>query len=421
MHYDLLEAMRVPAPRGRYVRLVINGSYQGIYLDLENVDKRFAAAHGFVDDDVTIYRCGMKNCEMKTWVAPYQDGWEKKTNELAGDEDIRAFERLVNSTPEPELPAALAQALELEAYLRNLVLDALLSNYVIEDSQSFMVHDRVTGRWSYVPWDLNNATSRYTPGTRVGGQAEVEHPLVIFSLGDAWVERRLKERLADSPEEGWLPIFSNLTTRVALHPELRGRLLALLERALAELFSEEVLVPRIDALQALLAPHLGGEQSAVPSYEKRHSDPRLSFPERFADAGRYLKDYVVRRRAFLLQELVRLRAPLDGLMLEAFDPVGGWVELRNRGSAPLDTTGKVLTTDLRRAGVHNVPARVLRPGQAVRFTAAQLGLTFAAEGELGLFDGRSAVGALDVLFYGPLPPGRFYARSRSAPERWEAR
>ncbi|MCI0571482.1 MAG: CotH kinase family protein [Myxococcaceae bacterium] len=419
--YDLLEAMRVPAPRGRYVRLVINGKYQGIYLELENVDQHFAAAHGFADDDVTIYRCGMKNCEMKTWLAPYQEGWEKKTNEKEGDEDIRAFERLVNFTPEPELPAALERSFELEAYLRNLVLDALLSNYAIEDSQSFMVHDRVTGRWSYVPWDLNNATSRYTPGTKVGEGANVEHPLVVFSLMDAWVGKRLQERLDDSQDAGWLPIFSNLATRVALHPELEGRLLALLERALSELFTVEVLFPRIDAMQALLAPHLGGEHSAVPVYEERHSDPRLSFPEKFADGARFLKEYVTRRRNFLRKELERLRAPLGGVKLEAFDPVGGWVELRNRGETQALTAGLVLTTDLRRAGAKNVPARVLWPGQSVRFTAAQLGLTFAPEGELGLFDGLSAVGVLDVLFYGPLPPGRYYARSREVPERWESR
>ena len=42
--YDLMLAMDLPAPRTRYVRLSLNGQYQGVYLDIERVDQTFAQA-----------------------------------------------------------------------------------------------------------------------------------------------------------------------------------------------------------------------------------------------------------------------------------------------------------------------------------------------------------------------------------------
>ncbi|HEX9575728.1 MAG TPA: hypothetical protein VF994_16655 [Myxococcales bacterium] len=79
----------------------------------------------------------------------------------------------------------------------------------------------------------------------------------------------------------------------------------------------------------------------------------------------------------------------------------------------------MLTTDLRRALTRNVPAVALGAGERVRFTAAQLGLTFATQGELGLFDGQSVAGAIDVHFYGKLAAGRYEARGEGGD--WEIR
>jgi spore coat protein H len=98
-------------------------------------------------------------------------------------------------------------------------------------------------------------------------------------------------------------------------------------------------------------------------------------------------------------------------LLEAFDAQQGWVELRNRGTSAVSTQGLVLTTNLRSALTRNAPAVQLGPGERVRFIAAQLQLAFAPQGELGLFDGKSVPGAIDVHFYGKLAAGRTEARS----------
>ncbi|MFY0574308.1 hypothetical protein ACN28S_08090 [Cystobacter fuscus] len=55
----------------------------------------------------------------------------------------------------------------------------------------------------------------------------------------------------------------------------------------------------------------------------------------------------------------------------------------------------------------------------MRLTAAELGLTFSPEGELGLFDGQSVSGLKDALFYGKLPDGK--VNQRATDGAWKTR
>ncbi len=420
--YDLLAAMHVSTLQAKFVKLYINGRYQGLYLDLEAPDKSYTRRVGFVDDDPSIYRCGGKNCEFKTWLADYQHDWEKKTNEDEGDAELRAFERLVSHVPEPDLPAMLDRSFELESFLRTMTMDALISNYVLEDSASYLMFDGFTGKWSYVVWDVNNSSTRYTPGATTGEDvAPADHPLFIFSLHDTWVELRYRERVEDQlMGRDWRPIFSNLITRIGQHPELRGRALLLLERSLDELFTVELMYARIDAMYALLEPHTVEPVDVVMTPDpERFRDTRGFMPEKFADGPRWMKDYVTRRRAFLLGELGRLSSPSPGLVLESVDAQQGTVAIGNRGATAMSLGGRLLTTNLRETSTTNLPDRTLGPGETVELRAADLGLELATDGELGLFDGVSVIGAHDVFFYGEVPAGSRYVRA--ADGRWEVR
>jgi spore coat protein H len=430
LSYDLLAALRIPAPRTKYVRLRINGRYEGPFLDIEQVNKSFLRAHAFPDDDASIYRAGWKDTELKlrSWKVPYQGDWLKKTNEKEPDDALDEVLYVINRTPEPELPEALARHLELEWYLRAMVMDALMANNYVEDSESYFIHDRVTDRWVYVPWDLNNVDARWWYEIPLVDEPVpiYKHPLFPFTLTDGAVATRYQSRKGIHP--GYLPVFSNLGTRVVMNPELRERLVARLDKALGELFTLEVMGAHIDKLHALLAPHMAG-------------DPYMD-RVKFQKGRVWMRDFVRLRRAFVLKELERYRTRKPGLVLEALDAREGWVELRNRGSTPVPLGGMVLTTNLRR----NIPALLrpelpaqtpgeapsygppagtalpeltLGPDERVRFSAAGLGLTFTADGEIGVFDGKSVVGMKDVLFYGKLPDGKHYERATDG--TWQVR
>lgn len=407
--YDMLAAMGVPASKATYIRLVINGKLQGVYLDLERVDKPFLQNHGFVDTEGTIYRCGGKNCEMKAeFDKTYQRDWEVSTPEEGSKQPLLDFLETLNATPEPEFVQALTQRFELENYLRILAMDALITNSTVEDSRSYVVHDAGTGRISYVPWDLNNTDAKYVPSTPPGKikTADAKHPLFNFSLFDSRVEEEYLEREKKEPGR-FRPIFSNLNTRIFLNPALREQEMVLLEQAMADLFTPQVLHARIDAIHALLAP----TALAAP-----HTDVA-----QFNDGPRYLKKYMQERTTFLRQQMATWRAWKPGLVLQAVNARQGWIELRNLGTKKVSTAGLVISTDLRNATRRNVPTHTLQPGQTLRLTQSQLGLKLPLKGALGLFSGKGVSDAIDALYYGELPAGQYYSRAAQTPTRWEVR
>jgi spore coat protein H len=391
------------------VRVNINGQYQGVYLDIERVDKDFTRARTWADRDPSIYRCGAQDCEMKLYRQPWQGEWDKETNKNEPSDDLLTLLAVINHTPEPQFAAALQSHLDVDGYLRSMVMDALISNDIVMDSGSYLIRDRVKDRWTYVPWDLNNSAARWWPTYGLGMAPIVDRPVPVFALYDSRVQFFYDQRKGDSTT--YRPAFSNLTTRVMMNPQLRERYAALLAEALDKVFSADVLHARIDQMHALLRPHVEQDPYVLLNTEGG-SDP--DGYKKFLETRTYLRDYVTGRAAYLRQQLPRLRAPRAGsLVLGAFDPAQGWVELRNDGASNVSTEGMVLTTDLRTSvGLPgNVPARLLAPGERWRLSAAELGLTFSSAGEVGLFDGRSVVGVLDALFYGPLPSGHFYERA----------
>ncbi|WP_224246364.1 CotH kinase family protein [Hyalangium gracile] len=424
--YDMMLAMGLPAPRTRFVRISINGQYQGVFLDIERVDKDFAEAHGFADPDPTIYRCGAKDCEMKLWRTDYQQDWQKETNEdVKSKDDVMTLMNVINRAPEPHLPEMLDANLELEHYLRAMVADTLISNDIHEDSQSYLIHDKTTGKWTYVPWDLNNNDARWWPTYNLGMKPVVDHPLFGYSLSDAWVAKMYAKR---ATRPGFLPAFSNLNTRIIYNPELRERLLALVEKGLDELLAPEVIDPRLDAMYALIAPYMDADPYLLlgPD-ESMPVDP--DGMAKFHEGLPFLKAYARGRTSFVRQQLARFRAPPSTLQLSAVNPREGWVELRNPTDRELSTAGLVVTVDLRRTIPSlRVPStsavlsgHMIPPQGTLRLPPQELGFTLPLEGELGLFNGETVTGVLDVLFYGALPPGSVYTRGEEAASGWEIR
>ncbi len=402
--YDMLKAMNLPAPYTRYVRVVVNGEYQGLYLDIEEVDKKFVQARPLPDSDPSIYRCGYWDCEMKLWHGSWQGDFEKQTHELEPRDDLAALLELINFAPEPLFAQELEKTFELDWFLRLMAFEVVISNNFLEDAESYYVHDRVSGRWYYVPWDLNNADPRFWPTYGMPMTPIYEHPLFPFTLNNPWLQRMYDRR--SQQQEGYEPTFCNLRTRIVNNPELLARLLPWVEKLQAELLDPAKLIPWIEQTWAAIAPHMA-------------DDPYVD-PVQFAYGREFLTGFVGLRNDFIREELERWKAKKPGLVIERFDPAGGWIELENRSDAPVSTSGLVLTTYLRRAVVpSNVPARTLQPGESVRFTASELGVTFDPKGQIGLFDGQTVSGLIDVLYYGGLAPGQLYARGNDAEGRWQ--
>jgi spore coat protein H len=398
--YGLMRGAGVRSPRWRYVTLEVNGERQGVYVELQEVDKQFLRDQG-IDEDANVYRCGARDCELK--LAPprsYQYPWEKKTNESEDWSDLDAFLRGLNRTPEHELEAWLEANLDVDRFVRMYAAAILVSWSGVDDSGSFLVHDRVTGKWTFVPWDLNNAKLVYWRTNDPAWGAFTENAIPFYTLydpGTLGVAAGKSERYGVDAH----PPFVVLFQRAWDLPALRHRILDEVERMLEGVFSAAEASARIKGLRALVAPLVG-------------ADPWIS-PEHDARSAEWLADYVARRAAFLRAQIpAERRRGAGGLVVNAIAPT--FVELHNRDETPRDLGGLALTPDLRdRLRTPLAAGQVVPAGGTITlpFDAADDG------GEVGIFDVATRL-PIDVAFYAPLR-GRTYARIPDGAETWNWR
>lgn len=395
--YGLMGGAAVPTPRARFVTLDVNDEHQGIYVELEEPDEKSFLVRNGIDPDANVYRCGLRDCELKlTPLAHYQRDWEKKTNESEPSDDLRAFLVGLSRTPEHEIEAWLERHLDVPRFVRFYAVAILISLTGIDDSGSYLVHDRLRDKWIWVPWDLNNAKLVYSRDNPPEWGVSPRYAIPTYTLydpGTLGVAAGKEQRYG-----GAHPPFVVLFQRIWDRPALRNRILDEVEAMLDGVFSAEQTGARVDALHAIIA-------------EALTRDPWVS-PEHAAASVQVLKDYVRRRT-----EILRAGIPLErrrgegGLVVNAVAPDA--LELYNREDTPRDLGGLALTDDLRdRLKVPLAAGTVVPAHGTLRlpFTAATEG------GEVGLFEVATSM-PVDALYYAA-PQGRTYARIPDGAESW---
>ncbi len=396
--YGLMLGAGVRSPRWRFVTLDVNGEHQGVYVEVQEPDdKHFLRDHGFHEDSTT-YRCGLRDCEMKlTPPASYQGQWEKETNETQPWDDLWTFLRELNRTPEHELPGWLERRFDVDRLVRMYAVAILISWSGIDDSGSYLVHDAATGKWSFVPWDLNNARMVYWRGLTASATPNWNGTIPTYTLYDPatlGVAADKSERYGVTAHPPFVVLFQRLWDA----PELRNRVLDEVEEMLDGVFSPAQAFPRAEALHALIADAL-------------LRDPWVK-PELAGASVRFLKDYVTLRTKHLRTEIPRERHRGEGgLVVNAIAP--GSIELYNRDGAPRDLGGLTITSDLRDRLQTALPPGTLVPAHG----KITLPFTPGADGgEVGIFDATTRL-PLDATFYAPLA-GRTYARLPDGAETW---
>lgn len=416
---DLFAALGLPAPRARYVTVRLNGTHKGVFLDMEHVGKEFVKAHG-LEGGSARYRCGHRNCELTLTPGSYQTDFEKKNDEEDGRADLDAFLLWVNRSDDAVFEEKLARHVDVEAYLGNLAADALISNAVVEDSRSYWIHGLKSDRWTYVPWDLNNARLLFWRTWSANDPPITNQSPQAFSLYDPFVQTMWEARQQR-------PTWNVLNSRIWDRPALRARLIAKLEAALNGPFTEAKANAHIDALWKRLGPELA-------------KDPYVSTAH-MSKAVTFLKQYVRARRSHLQRTLAQLKAHGGGPLVIREVAAGGtgYVELYNRGTEALDLGRYAVTNDLRSPHLYRLPAGlVLEPSQSLRLMAdgsVEPGhlpfLLSEAGGEVGVFDATRMstsktpkplmYGPEDALWFGPLSADTVYGRTTPDSEDFERR
>ncbi len=171
----------IPAPKANFVRVVVNGTLWGVYVNQQTFSKQllaermgstagtrwkspnnsFGGGFNYLGDDLALYR---RWYEMKG--ADDTVAWRALAN----------VTKVLNTTPPDRLEAALARIMDIDEVLRFLALDVALVNGdgYWNDGSDFNVLRDAQGRFQALPHDVNE-------GFRARGNGASPDPLVALT------------------------------------------------------------------------------------------------------------------------------------------------------------------------------------------------------------------------------------------------
>lgn len=157
--YGLLREQGLPASRTAYAQVYVNDSLLGLYLLVEEINKRFCKSR--FGDTGTLYQC-TDNTEM-AWQGADPAAY---TDEFKIDHDannvgwgpLLDLMRLMHEDHSAVFRQRLDAVLDVNSYLHAMVLDVLLSNWdsYHDNGRNFsLYHSAKDGRLHWIPWDYN--------------------------------------------------------------------------------------------------------------------------------------------------------------------------------------------------------------------------------------------------------------------------
>lgn len=169
--WDIYNAFGVPSPRAAMTRLVINdGSLvDDVYVNAEQIDDEFLDAW-FGDDTGNLYQCSYKGQRADLRFVPPGDAATyaalgNLTYELEEDSgadqhaDLAEFIEFVEFSTDAVFAAEIVQRFSVDNFLRSLAVDCVnghWDNLWYGANNFFLYANPDTGRFEYIPYDLDN-------------------------------------------------------------------------------------------------------------------------------------------------------------------------------------------------------------------------------------------------------------------------
>ena len=173
--YDVFRHAGVPASRTAFAKVFLtvpgklDHEYAGLYTAVEQVDDEFLKEHfgnksglllkpervnglPYLGEEWPTYE---RQFELKSSVKP------KEAKRFIG------LARLVNQATDGEFAAQIRSFMDVDAFLRFLAVEGILSNLdspLLTGHNYYMYLDPATDRWSWIPWDLNEAFGGFMQG-----------------------------------------------------------------------------------------------------------------------------------------------------------------------------------------------------------------------------------------------------------------
>ena len=160
--WDFFRDAGVPACRTSYIRVYVNETYMGVYLNVEQIDNRFADVR-FDDGTGNLWKClygSDLNYQGSNPTLYTDDAYDLVENEFQNNyAELAQFINVLNNNPLSSLPCELEKVFNVHDYLKIMAADMLLGNwdnYIFNKNNFYLYHNEKTGKLEYIPYDLDN-------------------------------------------------------------------------------------------------------------------------------------------------------------------------------------------------------------------------------------------------------------------------
>lgn len=166
--WDLFRYLGVPASRSNHVLLYINNSFYGVYLNTEHIDEKFVKSR-FDNNDGNLYRnlwpadLAYLGTAQSAYKYEYEGrrAYALRTNEDWDDYiDLAQFITSLDQYSGEQLKDELEKLINVQQYLKVMAVDVMSGNwdgYSGDKNNFYLYHDQVSGRFEYIPYNLENS------------------------------------------------------------------------------------------------------------------------------------------------------------------------------------------------------------------------------------------------------------------------
>lgn len=277
--YQIYAACGAPASKSRMVRLHLNGQFRGLYVEVEQPDKKFAGRLNL--KGASIYKASSRANQADERdlgsEQAFRMHYEKETQKDEGHRDLQQFCQELGRAA--DVQDFFTRHVDLDKYINFLAATTLTQNWDGYNKNHFLIHDgKNSKKWFAVPWDLDR------------------------TLGDYWdwsFDKADLPILLGTHQMPGITGWNRLQDRFFSVPALRARFLDRLGELLEKEFTTEKLFPVVDRLES-------GISAEAAMDRRRWPGPTPDLHTGMAQ----LKRFIERRRAFLLKDAAALRRNL---------------------------------------------------------------------------------------------------------------
>jgi hypothetical protein len=165
--YEVFRAAGLPAPRCNNALVYVNGTFYGVYANVEAIDKTFLR-RWFTSDDGNLYEEGQRD-----FVPGAENIFELETNETKNDRtDLRGFITALDKATTTTLLSDLDPHLDITHFLRFTAAEAAVNqwdmySYTVFYPNNFRFYaEPATGKFVFLPWGMDMSMKPYRDSGR---------------------------------------------------------------------------------------------------------------------------------------------------------------------------------------------------------------------------------------------------------------